>query len=46
MSAYKRRKVEQVITNTYHSLPCCEECNKGRTLQKNVTVIANLSKIQ
>ena len=46
MSADERRKVEQVITYTYHSLCRGEEYNEGRASRENVTKTADGSKIQ
>ena len=46
MSADECRKVERIITNTYHSLLCSEEYNEGRKLQKNLIAIADGNKIQ
>ena len=46
MSADECRKVEQVITYTYHSLCCGQEYNEGRASCENVTEIADGSKIQ
>jgi hypothetical protein len=46
MSADKHRIVEQITTDTYHSLHCGEVYNEGRALQNNVTIKANGSKIQ
>jgi hypothetical protein len=46
MSSDKCRKVKLVITDTYHNLHSSEVYNEGRTLQKNLTAIANDSKIQ
>jgi hypothetical protein len=46
MSADERRKVKQVITDTYHSLCRGEDYNKGRASRENVTEIADGSKIQ
>jgi hypothetical protein len=42
----KCRKVELVITNTYHSLHCGEQYNEGRKLRENLTAIADGNKIQ
>jgi hypothetical protein len=46
MSADKRGKVVQVITDRYHSLRRGKVYDEGRALQNNVTMIANGSKIQ
>jgi hypothetical protein len=46
MSADDRRKVMQVITETYHCLRCDKVYDKGRALQNNVATIVDGSKIQ
>ena len=46
MSADERRKVKQVITDTYHSLCGGEDYNKGRASRETITEIADGSKIQ
>jgi hypothetical protein len=46
MSADKCRKMIRVITDTCHCLHHGEVYNEGRALQKNVTAIADGSKIQ
>jgi hypothetical protein len=40
------RKVERIITKTYHSLLGGEEYNEGRKSRKNLTAIADGNKIQ
>jgi hypothetical protein len=44
--ADERRKVERIITKTYHSLLCGEEYDEGRKSRKNLTAIADGNKIQ
>ncbi len=44
--AGERRKVEWIITKTYHSLLCGKEYDEGRKSRKNLTVIADGNKIQ
>ncbi len=46
VSADKRRKVERIITKTYHSLLHGEEYNKGRKSRKNLTAITDGNNIQ
>jgi hypothetical protein len=46
VSADERRKVERIITKTYHSLLHGEEYNKGRKSRKNLTAIADGDNIQ
>ncbi len=46
VSADERRKVERIITKTYHSLLRGEEYNKGRKSRKNLTTIADGDNIQ
>ncbi len=44
--ADERRKVERIITKTYHSLLHGEEYDEGRKSRKNLTAIADGNKIQ
>ncbi len=46
VSADERRKVELIITKTYHSLLRGEEYNKGGKSRKNLTAIADGNNIQ
>ncbi len=44
--ADEHRKVERIITKTYHSLLRGEEYNEGRKSRKNLTAIADGKNIQ